>query len=126
MTATVPPDPSEGQQLEEPVATIVDRLRAAAGQARRPIPETLGWLRNDITSIELMLDAAEHIEKLRGIIGNLSAQLKGHRMEAMLRACAFDPMEGPCRLDEFGDPHHWVESFGEVEVCTRCGTECGQ
>ena len=51
MTATVPPDPSEGQQLEEPVATIVDRLRAAAGQARRPIPE-------------MMREAADEIERL--------------------------------------------------------------
>ena len=104
----------------------IPAFRLDVAQRLRERAETLGWLRNDITSIELMLDAAEHIEKLRGIIGNLSAQLKGHRMEAMLRACAFDPMEGPCRLDEFGDPHHWVESFGEVEVCTRCGTECGQ
>jgi len=45
---------------------LVVRLRERA--------ETLGWRRIDLTSIELMLDAAEHIEKLRGIIGKLSAE----------------------------------------------------
>jgi hypothetical protein len=72
--------------------------------------------------------AADEIDRLRLENANLREQLAGHQREAMIREAQFEPEQGPCRPDEFNDPHVWDRSamWDDVEECSRCGTECGK
>lgn len=77
---------------------------------------------------QALLVLAGEVDRLATENANLRTQLDGHRREAMIRDVAHLTLQGPCRPDEFGDPHDFrhVPKSDSLDRCVRCGWVIGK